>query len=224
MVHTPRGSVPASTFRGMGARTGGVRHALRVDLANLEVTLGDAFTDDPMMRWLYPDPETRTRHATEFMRVALEIGFPHGHVYATGADAGAAIWAPPDVDLFDDAAIGRLFELFGEQVGPRVDEVATGLTSVSEQHPHDEPHFYLFVLGTQRVDQGKGVGSALMRDMLDRCDQQGLGAYLESSNIRNVPFYERHGFRVMSEVKVSDEFVARPMWRDPRPVGGTPAR
>jgi hypothetical protein len=55
-----------------------------------------------------------------------------------------------------------------------------------------------------------------MRETLDRCDRQGLGAYLESSNIRNVPFYERHGFRVLAEVSPSPEFTARPMWREPQ--------
>ncbi|HEV3227255.1 MAG TPA: GNAT family N-acetyltransferase, partial [Acidimicrobiales bacterium] len=61
-----------------------------------------------------------------------------------------------------------------------------------------------------------GLGSSLMRETLDRCDRQGLGAYLESSNIRNVPFYERHGFRVLAEVSPSPEFTARPMWREPQ--------
>jgi GNAT superfamily N-acetyltransferase len=72
------------------------------------------------------------------------------------------------------------------------------------------------VLGTRTAQQGSGLGTLLMREVLDRCDRQGLGAYLESSNIRNVPFYERHGFEVLGEVAVGGEFVARPMWRDPR--------
>jgi GNAT superfamily N-acetyltransferase len=150
------------------------------------------------------------------MRAALDIGFPHGHVYTTGADSAAAIWAPPDVELFDDQAITTLFGLLREQVGPRTDEVSTGLVSLSEHHPHHVPHFYLFVLGTARAVQGTGIGSRMLHEILDRCDRQGLGAYLESSNVRNVPFYARHGFRVLTEVKLSEECVARPMWRDPR--------
>lgn len=193
-----------------------IRHAVKADLDELEVTLTDAFFDDPMMHWMYPDPETRTALGRQFMRVALEIGFPHGHVYSAGANVAAAIWSPPDVELFDDAAVTMFFTLIGEQLGARADEISTGLMAVSECHPHDEPHFYLFVLGTASTHQGTGLGSNMMREVLDRCDRQGLGAYLESSNIRNVPFYERHGFRVLTEVHAGADFVARPMWRDPR--------
>ena len=193
-----------------------VRHAVSADLPELEVALTDAFFDDPMMHWMYPDTATRSELGRQFMRVALDIGFPHGHVYTAGPNVAAAIWSPPDVELFDDAAVTSFFSLIGEQLGPRAEEVGAGLMAISESHPHDEPHFYLFVLGTNSAHRGTGIGSHLMREVLDRCDQQGLGAYLESSNIRNVPFYERHGFRVLTEVHAGGDFVARPMWRDPQ--------
>jgi len=193
-----------------------VHHAVRADLDSLEATLADAFHDDPMMAWIYPETETRPAHSQAFMRAGLEMGFPHGHVYSATPDAGAAVWAPPDVDLFDDAAITNMFTLLGEQIGARAEEVGNGLLEVSAHHPHDVPHFYLFILGTKRSQQGKGLGSSLMREVLDRCDRQGLAAYLESSNPRNVPFYERHGFKVTAEVALSPECTIRPMWRDAR--------
>jgi GNAT superfamily N-acetyltransferase len=193
-----------------------VHHAVRADLDALEATLADAFRDDPMMAWIYPDADSRSANSQAFMRAGLEIGFPHGHVYSIAPNAGAAVWAPPDVDMFDDAAITDMFTLLGEQIGERSEEVGNGLLQINEHHPHDEPHFYLFILGTERAHQGKGLGSQMMTEILDRCDRQGLGAYLESSNIRNVPFYERHGFRVLAEVSPSPDFTARPMWREPR--------
>jgi hypothetical protein len=33
----------------------------------------------------------------------------------------------------------------------------------------------------------------------EQCDRERRLAYLESSNERNVPLYERHGFRVLRE-------------------------
>jgi ribosomal protein S18 acetylase RimI-like enzyme len=193
-----------------------VRFALRDDLDQLETSLTDAFSNDPMMSWIYPDPASRAEQVRPFMRLALDISFPHGHVYGAANNGAAALWSPPDVDIFDDAAVGSMFTLLGEQLGERAAEVGTGLMKITAEHPHDEPHFYLFVLGTSTAHQSQGLGSALISHVLDQCDRQGLGAYLESSNIRNVPFYERHGFKVLSEVKVSNDFVARPMWRDPR--------
>ena len=65
--------------------------------------------------------------------------------------------------------------------------------------------------------QSKGVGSAVIRHMLERCDAEGLPAYLESSNLRNVPFYARHGFVSTGEIVVGkDAPTVTAMWRDPR--------
>src|SRR2546423_1445486 len=92
-----------------------VRFALRADVDPLAGTLADAFSDDPMFAWIYPDAAKRLEFTEAFMRVALEVGFPHGHVYSASNNGAAAIWSPPDVDLFDDAAVGLLFGLLGEQ-------------------------------------------------------------------------------------------------------------
>jgi GNAT superfamily N-acetyltransferase len=195
-----------------------VRHATRADLDELEATLVDAFAEDPITCWMYPDPATRPEKSGAFMRVMLEIGFPHGHVYALGPhNEAAAVWCPPDVEMFDEPAVSRLWPVLEHTLGDRAEEVVTGLTQITVAHPEDRgPHFYLGELGTARSAQSQGLGSRLISEVLERCDRQGLGAYLESSNIRNVPFYERHGFQILCEVAVSEEFVARPMWRDPR--------
>jgi GNAT superfamily N-acetyltransferase len=195
-----------------------VRHAVAADLGKLEATLVDAFAEDPITCWMYPDPATRPAKSAAFMGVMLQIGFPHGHVYTVGPHNDAvAIWAPPDVEMFDDVAVGQLWPVLEETLGDRVEEVVSGLMQITAAHPQDRgPHFYLGELGTAKAARGKGLGSVLIREVLDRCDRQGLGAYLESSNIRNVPFYERHGFEVLCEVEVSDTCTARPMWRQPR--------
>lgn len=192
-----------------------VRHALTADLDELEATLGRAFEDDPMMRWMYPDDDTRPAFTRQFMRFALDLGHPHGHTYTVGNNWASAIWAPPDVTLFDESRGALLWALLSEQVGERVAEVMDGLMRIGSAHPEDDPHFYLFVIGTEPDQQSKGLGGRLLQEVLTRCDRQGLGAYLESSNIKNVPFYEQHGFRVLHEIFVGEDFVARPMWREP---------
>jgi len=196
----------------------GVRHALAADLDALEGALTRAFSDDPLMGWIFKSnpPEQRGESLRRFMRFALDVGLPAGHTYTVGANAGGAIWSPPDVNILGEAVIGSFFELLGELIGDEAERVGTGLMAIDEVHPHDEPHFYLFVLGTDSTLQSQGLGSRLIRDVLDRCDRQGLPAYLESSNIRNVPFYERHGFRVQNEIDVGDGCVVRTMWRDPQ--------
>lgn len=80
-----------------------------------------------------------------------------------------------------------------------------------------QPHWYLATLGTAPERQGRGVGSTLLATVLDRLDEEGLPAYLESSKERNVAFYARHRFEVVRELVVPH---GGPrlwlMWREPR--------
>jgi GNAT superfamily N-acetyltransferase len=90
------------------------------------------------------------------------------------------------------------------------------LAKVEEIHP-EEPHWYLAALGTAPEQQGKGEASAALAPVLQRCDDEGVPAYLESSKESNLPFYRRHGFEVTTELRVPGGPVFYPMWRDPRP-------
>ena len=90
------------------------------------------------------------------------------------------------------------------------------LTAMEKAHPTG-PHYYLEFLGTRRDEQGRGVGTATMQPMLERCDTEGVPAYLESSNPRNVPFYARHGFRETGVVEAPGGGPTLiTMWREPR--------
>jgi GNAT superfamily N-acetyltransferase len=74
----------------------------------------------------------------------------------------------------------------------------------------------LAAIGVRPEQQGKGLGTALLEPGLDHTDRLGLPAYLESSNIRNVPLYERHGFEVTEEVELPSGPPIWLMWRPAR--------
>lgn len=61
----------------------------------------------------------------------------------------------------------------------------------------------------------KGLGSALMRPTLERCDREGLPAYLEASSERNAALYERLGFELIRELRVAGSPPLRLMARPP---------
>jgi GNAT superfamily N-acetyltransferase len=89
------------------------------------------------------------------------------------------------------------------------------------------PHWYLGYLGTRRDRQGQGLGTQMLREVLAGADADGMPAYLESSSERNLPLYERNGFRVVGELQAlghgppSGACGANPR---PAPEAGTPLR
>ena len=95
-------------------------------------------------------------------------------------------------------------------------EVLMQVGALMEEFHPKEPHWYLPMIGVDPSRQGQGYGSALLKAALKRCDADGLPAYLESSNPRNVPLYERHGFEVIGEIKPDDHPGLTPMYRAAR--------
>ena len=87
-------------------------------------------------------------------------------------------------------------------------------------HPHT-PHYYLLAIGVLPGQQGRGIGTALMRPVLERCDREGVPGYLVCTTSRNIPLYERNGFRVTETLQMpTDGPLQWLMWRDPSALDG----
>ncbi len=83
-------------------------------------------------------------------------------------------------------------------------------------HPEGQAHEYLWMIAVAPGRQGEGLGSALVQHVLDRCDGEGVAAYLEASSARSRGLYERLGFAFTgSALELPDGPPMWPMWRDP---------
>jgi len=136
----------------------------------------------------------------------------HGSAYVVGDFIGVAQWLPPGVQP-DDGPIGELFEQNMSE--PKLGEVLFLFEQMASFHPH-EPHWYIPLIGVDPVFQGRGYGTQLMRRGLVACDRDQQLAYLEATSPTNRLFYERHGFRVLGEIRSGDSPPIFPMLREPR--------
>jgi ribosomal protein S18 acetylase RimI-like enzyme len=196
-----------------------VRRATSGDVDAMAAQLAQTFFDDPVTSHIFRRPARREAGLRAYFRTQMRADYlPFGGCYTTEGCVGSAIWAPAGKPLLTGLR-GILTML------PVLPYVATNLPTtlrllalVESMHPH-EPHWYLASLGVAVGRQGLGVGSALMRPVLEHCDTEGIPCYLESSKERNVPFYRRHGFEVVAEVPLpGDGPPIWTMWRDPEPA------
>ena len=196
-----------------------VRKATATDIDAMAHTLQRAFFDDPVIRWMLPDEDRRRRTGTFGWRSWLEILYlPKAQMYTNDEHTCAALWSPPGnwkVPLPMQVRMApRMVRIFG---GRRLPLILEGLALIEKKHPDREPHYTLGVLGTDPDHQGDGIGSALIQPVLDTCDTDGIGAYLESSTPSNVPYYRRFGFEVTEEFTLPQGPPVWGMWREPRP-------
>jgi GNAT superfamily N-acetyltransferase len=177
--------------------------------------LARAFHDDLVFGWMLPAEGSRHRRLRRFFVTGLRHeSLRPGAVELACADgrvAGAALWYPPGTwSGTEVSALPGYLRAFGRRL-----VTASQFQSVAVRaHPREEPHWYLAVIGVDPVRQGHGVGAALLRSRLRRCDQEGLPAYLESSNLDNVPLYQHFGFHVTGALGLPDGApVVNTMWR-----------
>ena len=188
-----------------------VRVATAADVPALAAALARAFDDDPIAVFANPRAASRARRLRFFFSGRLRTLIDEELCFCPEDRSGASLWAPPDRWQVPPREQLRLVRLFNR----RAPLVVVGYGRLDRLHPR-EPHYYLPTLGVSPEAQGRGHGSALLGPMLERCDREGVGAYLESSKERNVAFYGRHGFRVTREMTFPRGPRMWLMWRDPR--------
>ncbi len=181
--------------------------------------LGKAFADDPVSVAVYKNfsPENRVKALTNDFSIELPVcirkGYPI-HVSEDGRIVAAAVIYPPGtypLPVIDQWLI-QLKSILGNGWYD-IRGWQTWLNEVDKYRPH-EAHYYLEYLGVEPEYQGQGFGTCILKHLIAKADEQGLGCYLENANPRNVPFYQRSGFQIQREMEIIG-ISTWLMWRPP---------
>jgi ribosomal protein S18 acetylase RimI-like enzyme len=177
--------------------------------------LARAFEEDPWMSWMFQEPKFRATLAAAWMKVEIQCARNMGSSWLSlenGEVVAGSIWAPPGKDLHEGNTFRQLWYLvLGANPG-RADELLKGLSKIGEMHPK-QPHYYLNTVGVEPELVGRGHGGDIIRHTLDHADQQKKPCYLESSSERNIPLYERLGFKIIHGIEMPDGPTMWGMWR-----------
>jgi GNAT superfamily N-acetyltransferase len=174
-----------------------------------------AFYSDPIWAWAFPDPERRMAQYRLWWALFVHSGLPRNWIWMSADRGAAALWVPPNQPELNEEDEARVEPLVRELLGAHADDVFTLLDRFDANHPRHTPHYYLSLLGTHPDHRGHGKGMALLRENLERIDEEGFPVYLESSNPVNHHRYERLGFVQVGEFSAPGGGpTAACMWRE----------
>ncbi len=203
-----------------------VRLLCEQDVPAAAAVLARAFADEPAKRALFgneqgsrppfADASTRTRFAEAAARGRLRAALPYAAVHVAELDgtiAGVAMWYPPGVKpaaLPITAVVPalltsgtRVLSLIAHLAGSlwrdrsALRRVLVARTEAAKAAARG-PSWCLAVLGTDPDYRGRGVARRLLERTLERCDVEGLPAWLETTEGTTAAMYERFGFETVA--------------------------
>ncbi len=185
---------------GPSCRSIRLAHSQRVEVADV---LAGAFHNDPAYRYLIPDDTVRARVLPWLFDRVTYYSLRYGEAYTTPEVEGAAFWLPPGQS---DITFGRVIRTgliaIPLKLGWAAYRRLMDITAYeAEVHKRFAPgsHWYLWVLGVKTSSQGKGIGGELLQPVLTSARASKTPCFLETNTERNVRFYQKHGFRVVSD-------------------------
>lgn len=136
-----------------------------------------------------------------------------------GAIVAAAAWIPPEA--YPVSRWRQLLQL--RELLPTLPwtwrslpEARRAQAANRRRHRVHPEHFYLRAIGVDPAVQSNGLGSSLIRPVLDLADDRAVGCFLQTATAANVSWYERFDFQVVDHYRPTPSWPeVWAMWRDP---------
>ena len=187
------------------------------DVKKACVMAGNAFQDDPIMVFIYPDEEERKKKAQYGFYMIYNYGIKYGLAYATSKNLeGTTIWLPPNKvypSTWSMMRYGGFYTM--RKVGLKMKAMKKTMTIFKyeeERHRYHAPcnHWYFQNIAVEPKEQGKGYGGLLISTMLKTIESDGLPVYVETNTEKAMSIYQKYGFEIVEYGIIPETPV--PLW------------
>ncbi len=214
-------AAPATTMGTAAAAAAGptVRVLSADDVPAAATLLARGFAEEPGNRALFPDPDLRGQLAELVFTQQLRATVPYATAFGVELDGrlgGAAIWHPPEVEPTSVRASVELAAGIARRAPKLVRALPAMTATVVRQggsmpwavvqrqravtRASSGPTWHLAFLATDPQLRGRGLARRLLEHVLDRCDEDELAAWLETTDPVNPPLYERFGYHTVAHI------------------------
>lgn len=175
-------------------------------LASAVNVIASAFQTNPLADAIFTEiaPESRLLPLTRLFAPVVLTAQRYGLVYVVrraGQVVGVSVTYPPDqYPLPKTAAL--LKNLGSYSVWPRYSLRYRKYARYLTDNAYHEPHWFHYLLGVRKENQGAGIGEALVKHLCRLADVDKMPSYLQTEVPKQVAFYEKHGYEVLSESTV----------------------
>ena len=173
--------------------------ATQADRAYIVDLLSRSFDANRSVNYVLKQDGRRTERMRVLMEYVFEMCFHYGEIWLTPEKNAVVLTLMPGRKKKFFHTLRLDWRLATRCIGlSRVMKVLKREGKIKKFHPKEM--IYLWFIGVEPAQQGKGTGSRLLQFICDKGQAMQLPVYLETSTPENLPFYTRAGFEVYQEL------------------------
>jgi hypothetical protein len=162
--------------------------------------LTDSFRDNQSVNFIIQQDKRKAARIKALMEYSFEICLLFGEVYLSDDKNGCVLIIYPDKKRTTRRSIYLDIRLVIRCLGIKnLLKTISREATIVKQHPN-ELMYYLWFIGVGTNQQQQGIGSNLLQEIINESTKQNRMICLETSTLKNIPWYQRFGFKIYKEI------------------------
>lgn len=177
-----------------------MKEATSEDKGLIVSILTESFQDNQSVNYLIPSDSKRLKRIRSLMEYSYETCRMFGKVYLSDDKSGCALVSFPERKKTTLKSLWLEVKLILTGIGfSNISKAINREKEISKNYP-THPIFYLWFIGVQPDHQNNGVGKQLMSELLAESERMKRPVYLETSTMKNLPWYKKFGLDVYNQL------------------------
>jgi hypothetical protein len=162
--------------------------------------LAESFDDNQSVNYIVKQDKKRTQRIRKLMAYSFDICYLYGEVFLTDDISACALILLPDKKKNNLKSILLDIKLVVSCIGiSNIKKAMKRESKIKELQPK-KLMCYLWFIGVDSDKQKKGIGSVLIKEVIEEAHSKQRPVYLETSTLKNISWYEKYGFTIYNEL------------------------
>lgn len=176
---------------------------IRAELKDKELIvniLSKSFDDNKSVNYIVKQDGKRAERLKKLMEYSFDDCHLFGDVFLTEDKKVCALIVMPDKKKTTLKSISLDAKLALSCIGlSNLKKAMAREAAINKLHPKS-PMYYLWFIGVDPSDQNKGIGTKLLKEVIAEGNSKQRPIYLETSTLKNIPWYEKFGFKTYNKL------------------------
>ena len=164
--------------------------------------LAASFDDNKSVNYIVKQDAHRKQRLRQLMSYSFDVCSSFGRVLLSQNKKACALVVFPDQKKTSLQSILWDIKLITGCIGIKAVSKAMSREKKIKNLQPKEPLYYLWFIGVSPEDHHKGLGSALLTEIIQDAEKQNRILCLETSTEKNIPWYQKHGFTIYNELDI----------------------